>query len=104
MRLFIFYTMSIDCNRNKHAYYTSKDYIKKTFLKFKRTCNKITNFERFKILPLPEKENKFCYKNKKFVIYVKIHKNTFYSDIKTYRKARNHDHHTGKYRSVESKI
>ena len=70
----------------------------KNFLKGSREhVMKITNFKKLKMLPLIEKRKKPHYKQK----FCYIYKNSFNSDIKIYRKVRDYDYCTGKYRRDE---
>ena len=56
---------SFDSNKNKHDYYRGKDCMKNFWKNLGENIMKITNFERLKMLPLTEKENK--HKQKTFL-------------------------------------
>ena len=55
----LFSKCSFDSNRNKHDYYRGKDCMKNCCIGLNEHVMKITDFERLKMLPLIEEENRF---------------------------------------------
>ena len=55
---------SFDNDRRTHGYYRDKDWMKNFCKDLRKHVMRITDFEKLKVLPLTEKENKSHYKLK----------------------------------------
>ena len=91
---------SFDIKENKHSFYRGKDCIKKFCKELRELATKIINYPKKDMDPLTDKEKKYYDKSKRCYIcgrrfcYDKKQKEKY----KLYRKVRDHDHLTGKFR------
>ena len=93
---------SLDLTKGKLDCYRGKSCMERFTKDLKDHTIKIVNYEKTKMLPLTDKENKSC--KKQNVCYICKKGFSADDDNKKYHKVRDHCHYTGKYRGAAHSV